>query len=421
MTRRVFSWCMYDWANSAFTTLVVTFIYATYFASSMAPDKVTGTVMWSRAVAVSAILIALLSPIVGTMADRGGRRMRYLIVTTVVCVAATAALTFVRPGGSSAILLALALFVVGNVAFEIGLVFYNAFLPNITSQSSIGRISGYGWALGYVGGLLCMGIALVGFVRPETPWFGMDTAEGFNIRATNLLVAGWFLVFSLPLLFTRGLDVPSRQVNLAAAFRELAETFRTIRRYRELVRFLVARMLYNDGLVTLIAFGGIYANGTFGMRLPEIVLFGMALNVVAGIGALLFGIVDDRIGGKKTVMWTLLALFVGTLILVWAPTKAWFWGAGMIIGIFIGPNQSASRSLMGRFVPERHQAQGFGFYAFSGKATSFLGPMMLGVIVDVFENQRVGMATVLLFFIAGGLLLWTVDEARGIDAGRAEG
>ena len=417
----IFSWSLFDWANSAFTTIVVTFIYATYFTQAMATDAIRGTVLWSRAIAVSAILIAVLSPIVGTIADRGGRRRRYLIVTTAVCVVATAALTFVRPGAEGAVLIALTIFVVGNVAYETGLVCYNSFLPIIASPPKLGRISGYGWGLGYFGGLVCMVIAWVGFVHPETPWFGISTAEGFNVRATNLLTAVWFLVFSLPmLLFVRDVDTPRRRVDVAAVFRELRETFHAIRRFREVARFLLARMVYNDGLVTIFAFGGIYAAETFGMTLSEVMIFGIALNVAAGLGALVFGIVDDRIGGKKTVMWTLAALSVATILAVWAPTKTWLWVAGMLVGIFVGPNQAASRSLMARFVPARHQAQFFGFFAFSGKATSFLGPLLLGAGAGAFGSQRAGFATLLLFFVIGGLLLATVNEAQGIQAARSD-
>lgn len=413
------SWAVYDWANSAFTTLVVTFVYAYYFTQAIAPDDVTGTTLWSRAVGGSALAVALLSPIAGAMADRGGRRRRYLAISTALCIASTAALAFVGPGTAGAIPLALLLFATANLGFEMGMVFYNAFLPSIASPERIGRVSGYGWGLGYVGGLACLVVALVGFVRPETPWFGISTAEGFNIRATNLLVAAWFLVFSLPLfLFVRETPVPGIRPDIRAAFAELAQTFRAVRRYREIVMFLIARLIYNDGLVTVFAFGGIYAAGTFGMPLSEVIVFGIALNVTAGLGALVFGHVDDRIGGKRTIMLTLVGLATATALAVWAPTKTWLWVAGLLIGIFVGPNQAASRSLMARFVPERHQTEFFGFFAFSGKITAFMGPLLLGAVTGWFGNQRAGIATLLLFFILGGGVLRAVNEQRGREAAR---
>ncbi len=415
--KTIWSWAFYDWANSAFTTLVVTFIYGTYFTKAMAPDEVTGTAWWSRAVALSAVLIAVLSPVLGAAADRTGTRKRWLMFTTATCITGTVALAFVPPGSSRNAMLALAIFVIANVAFEVGGVFYNAFLPMIASPARIGRISGYGWGLGYVGGMACMGVALVGFVRPEVPWFGMSTANGWNIRATNLLVAGWFLLFSLPIfLAIRERPRTGGRFEIAGVYRDLRQTIGNIRRYKEMLRFLLARLIYNDGLVTIFAFGGIYAAGTFGMTLAEVIMFGVVLNIASGAGALLFGVVDDRIGGKRTIQATLVALAIATGLAVWAPNRTWFWIAGIMIGIFVGPNQSASRSLMGRFVPERHQAEFFGFFAFSGKATSFLGPLMLGFASQLFGTQRAGVATVLLFLLVGLVLLSRVDERDGIAA-----
>ena len=415
--RVIWAWSFYDWANSAFTTLVVTFIYSTYFTKAMAPDEVTGTAWWSRAVAVSAILTALLSPILGAAADRAGARKRFLAVTTAMCIVATTALAFVAPGAAFAPLLALALYVVADWAFETGYTFYNAFLTVIASPERIGRVSGYGWGLGYVGGLVCMALALVGFVQPEVPWFGLTKEGGFNVRATNLLVALWYLVFALPFF----LVVPEQRtgavkLDVAGTFRELGQTMRSLKRYREVVKFLVARLIFNDGLVTIFAFGGIYAAGTFGMSLADVIVFGVVLNLASGAGAVAFGFLDDRIGGKKTIMVTLAALSVATVLAVWAPDRTWLWVAGVLLGLFVGPNQSASRSLMARFVPERHQSEFFGFFQFSGKATSFLGPILLGTAAQMFNSQRAGVATVLLFFIVGGMLLALVNEKAGIAA-----
>lgn len=414
--KTIASWCLFDWANSAFTTLVVTFIYSTYFTKAIAPDEVTGTALWSRAVSISAIVIAVLSPILGAAADKGGKRKRYLAVTTVGAVIATTLLAFVKPGSPNAIPLALTLFVVGNVGFEVGMVFYNAFLPTIASPEKIGRVSGYGWGVGYVGGLVCMVLALVGFVQPETPWFGITRAEGFNVRATNLLVAAWFALFSLPLfLFVKERPVAGVRFDIRGTLRELKDTVQHIRRYREIVKYLIAHLIYNDGLVTVFAFGGIYAAGTFNMPLNEVIMFGIVLNVVAGLGALAFGFVDDKLGGRKTILITLVALSAATLIGVLAPSKTWLWVSGILIGVFGGPNQAASRSLMGRFSPARHRGEFFGFYQLAGKVTSFMGPMALGSVALMAGSQRAGVATVIAFFVVGGLLLVWVNEKRGIE------
>jgi UMF1 family MFS transporter len=249
----------------------------------------------------------------------------------------------------------------------------------------------------------------------------LSKEAGWNVRATNLLVAGWFLAFSIPFF----LNVPEKAVpggstDVRGAFRALAQTVRDIRRYRDIVRFLIAHLIYNDGLVTVFAFGAIYAAGTFGMTIADVILFGVVLNVASGLGAIGFGFVDDKIGGKNAVLVSLVGLIAAAAIAVWAPTRDWFWVAGVLIGIFVGPNQSSSRSLLGRFVPERHQTEFFGLYAFSGKAAAFLGPLLLGAATTAFASQRAGMATVIVFFVIGGAVMLTVDERRGIAAAQAE-
>lgn len=411
--RTVASWALYDFANSPFTTLVVTFIYAAYFTQAIAPDEIHGTALWSRGVTVTALVVAFLSPILGALADRGGYRKRFLLLSTGVAVIATVGLYFPLPGQVTA---ALAWFVIANVAFELGMVFYNAFLPDIAPPEAIGRISGYGWALGYVGGLLALVLALVGLVQPETPWFGFSTELGQNIRASNLLVAAWYAVFSLPIfLFVAEersrVSAPGRI--LAETWVQLRDTFGEIRRYRQIVRLLVARLLYNDGLVTIFAFGGIYAAGTFGFAMRDILLFGIVLNITSGLGAFLLGFADDRLGGRRTIQISLVGLIVATVMATFAPDRAWFWASGVVLGIFVGPNQSASRSLMGRFVPADKENEFFGFFAFSGKLTAFLGPFMFGVLTEVFDSQRAGVAFVLVLFVGGLALLAGVDEEEG--------
>ncbi len=413
--KSIAAWCMYDWANSAFTTLVVTFVYGTYYTKEIASSVETGTLLWSRGIGISAICIALLSPVLGAFADRSGARRRYLILSTLVCVLATAALTFIKPSQQNAALLAIVVFIVANTAYEIGTVFYNSLLPVIAGHDRIGRVSGYGWGLGYVGGIVCLLLALVVFAR-DIPLFGISTAEGFNYRATNLLVAGWFFIFSLPLFMT----VPKKVLlNQREQFPSIVTDFKgtllAVRKYPEIVKFLIAHLIYNDGLVTVFAFGGIYAAGTFGMEISEVILFGIVLNVAAGLGAFGFGFIDDKVGGKLTIMVSIIALFVATFLAVLAPDKLWFWAAGIAIGIFVGPNQSASRSLMSRFTPETHQAEFFGFFTLSGKITSFLGPILLGSVTAIYQSQRAGVATVMLFFLAGGIVLLLVDEKKGMQ------
>lgn len=406
--KRILAWCLYDWGNSAFTTLVVTFIYATYFSQALAPTPAVGTVLWSRAMGISALLIAMGSPILGAMADRGGSRRRSLCIASLLCIAFTAGLTFVAPGQPQTVPLALLLFVGANTAYEIAIVFYNAYLPELSPPEQSGRVSGYGWGLGYVGGILCLLLALILLVG-NAPLLGLPREAGLHVRATNLLTALWFLLFTLPFLFLAPPEQQSPQpVTVATALGDLAATFRSLRQFRQVTRFLLAHLIYNDGLVTIFAFGGIYAAGTFGMTIAEVVLFGIALNIVAGVGALLFGHLDDAIGGKPTILLTLVGLTVATLTAAIAPTRLWFWLAGLGVGLFVGPNQSASRALMGRLTPPAQRAQFFGFFTLSGKITAFLGPILLGTTTALCHSQRAGIATIVPFFVLGGLLLSTV-------------
>lgn len=414
--KAVWSWCLFDFANSPFNTLVVTFIYSTFYTQSMAGNDIEGTALWSRGVTATAIIVALLSPIVGAIADRSGYRKILMGAMTAVASLFTIVLYYFEPGAAIPALLC---FLVANIAFEMACVLYNAYLPDIAPPDKIGRISGYGWALGYAGGLAAMFIALVGFIQPEQPWFGfsrdMETFE--HVRATNWLVAVWFVVFAIPLFVwvkeRRPMRLPDGKGVIVSGFKQLAGTFREIRRYRQIVRLLAARLFYNDGLITIFAFAGIYAAGTLEFTTSEIVTLGIGLNVAAGLGAFAMGFMDDIVGGKRTIFVSLFGLSLAVVLAMTATNKAMFWVAGLVAGIFSGPNQAASRSLMGRFVPLEKENEFYGFFAFSGKATAFMGPFLFGLMTELTGTQRAGVACVLGFFLIGGVLLASVDEDEG--------
>ena len=409
--KEIWSWCFYDFGNSAFTTLVITFIYSTYFTKAIAENEIDGTYLWSQAIAITAVIVSLLSPILGAIADKGGYRKIFLTLTTYMSIGATALLFFPIKGQ---ILFALILVVIANVNFELGGVFYNAYLPEIVSRKKIGRISGIGWGAGYLGGLLAMLIAMVGFVSPDVPWFGLDIDTGEHIRATNILVAAWFFIFTLPaILYLKEKKIESANrigVVVLNSIQALKKTFQEIKIYKNTVRFLISRLIYNDGLVTIFAFGAIYASGTFGFTFNEIMIFGIVLNIAAGSGAFLMGYIDDVIGGKLTIQISLIGLMIAVLLAVFANSKLLFWVSGIIVGLFAGPNQSASRSLMGRLTPPDKINEFYGFFAFSGKLTSFLGPMLLGIFTKYFSSQRYGVAVVFIFFFVGFLLMRNVNE-----------
>jgi MFS transporter, UMF1 family len=409
--RGQFAWCLYDWANSSFPTVITTFVFAAYFTKAVSADVTSGTAAWGYAMSISAFVVAFAGPVLGSIVDQGGRRKPWLGFFTLVCVAASACLWLVEPEPSF-VLMALILVAVANAAFEIGMVFYNAMLPDLASASGLGRLSGWGWGFGYFGGLCCLGLVLVGFVQADTPWFGLSTESAEHLRITGPVVALWLAVFCLPLfIFTP--DRPRSATGIVVAARTgiatLLTTIRHMRDYGNIVRYLIARMLYVDGLNTLFAFGGIYAAGTFDFTFEELIIFGIAMNVTAGIGAVLFAWVDDWLGPKLVIMVSVTGLSVLGIALLLVETKTGFWIAGLPLGIFVGPAQSAGRSLMARLAPEDMRTEMFGLFALSGKATAFVGPALLGWVTVTMDSQRWGMATIVVFFAAG---LWVMRGVR---------
>ena len=404
--RALFSWCLFDWANSAFPTVITTFVFATYFTTTVAESTIAGTAAWGHAQSLAALIIALLGPALGAIADRGGRRKPWLLAFTALCVAACVGLWFTQPERGD-VIWALTFVVLGTVGFEIGMVFYNALLPEIAAPERLGRLSGWGWGMGYAGGLACLSVALVGFIQTDAPWFGLAAGTAEPVQATTLLVAAWVSLFALP-LFLWTPDKPRGERTMEAlrnGLVTLVNTLCNIRRYAQTARFLLARMIYIDGLNTLFAFGGIYAAGTFGMALEEVILFGIAINVTAGIGAACFAWLDDNIGPKRTILIALGGLigFGGALLL--ASGKVWFWALALPLGLFVGPAQAASRSFMARLAPPHMRAEMFGLFAFSGKVTAFLGPLFLAWATLAFDSQRAGMATIIVFLAVGFVLL----------------
>ena len=436
----VLAWSMYDFANQPFTNLVLTFIYGTFFTTVIASNEIVGTQQWSHAISITAIVVALLSPFMGALADKGGYRKMFMFFFTWLTIIATTVLYFVLPGQ---VIRALFWFVLANIGFEMGSVFCNAYLPDISHSKNIGRISGYGWSLGYVGGLLSLALAMFFLVQTDTPIFGFlkgEVGAYQNIRATNLLVAVWFAVFSIPtFLFVKDKkpDTKAFLKNAKHTLKGFRSTANELRNYPQIIRFLLARLVYNDGLVTVFAFGGIYAAGSLDFTFDEIMVLGIVLNITAGLGAFLMGYLDDKVGGKKTLKVTLLGLMLAMALAVFAPeirpflqyvfggssvpdwvnAKNIFWIAAVLIGAFSGPNQASSRSLMGRFTPEEKKNEFFGFFAFSGKATAFVGPFLLGSLTVAFDSQRAGISIVFFFFLFGYFLLGRVDEEKGMEQG----
>ncbi len=408
----VVAWALYDWANSAFPTVVITFVFATYFTQGIVQDHVAGTSLWGYTMSLSALAVALVTPLLGAIADQTGRRKPWLATFTALAIVSSALLWFAEPD-MEFLLWALIFAGLGNFAFESGMVFYNALLPDVAGKGHLGRISGWAWGGGYAGGLVCLVIALVGFVQTDTPWFGVGKEDAAHIRATVLLVAVWFLIFSLPLFALTpdrsSTGMPIRQA-IQTGLAAFINTLKRIKQYKQIARYLLARMIYTDGLNTLFAFGGIYAAGSFGFSFTEIIQFGIAINLTSGLGAVTFAWIDDWIGPKKTILIAVAALIFLSTILLIIESKTLFWIFGLALGLFVGPAQAASRSLMAHMAPDNMITEMFGLFAFSGKATAFLGPAAVAFATDMFGSQRAGMSTIVIFFVAGALLMLRVRD-----------
>ncbi|MBV9248840.1 MAG: MFS transporter [Acetobacteraceae bacterium] len=401
----VFAWCLYDWAYSAFNTVVSTFVIATWFVRAVAIDPATGTAQWGATQAIAGVIIALASAPLGAIADRGGRRRAMLAVFTGVIVLATAALWFVHPTPADA-MLALFLVCLATISYEIATVFYNSMLPDVAGPRTIGRVSGMAWGCGYVGGLVCLGLCLVVLINPDPPLFGLNRAQAEPIRATALFAAAWLAVFGWPVLAIRNTARPRPWTEaLRGGLAELSAALRRAARHPGLLRFLLARMLYTDGLTTLFAFGGIYAAGTFGLDARGVLMLGIGLNITAGIGALSFAFLEDRIGAKTTILLSLAALVVLGLAALAAQSAAAFTPIALALGLFVGPAQAASRSLMARISPEESRNAHFGLYALSGRVTGFVGPAALSAVTAATGSQRAGMLVISILLTAGGVLL----------------
>lgn len=404
----LWSWALYDWANNGFATLITTFVFSTYFAKSVAPSEAVGQELWGNMVAVSGLLIALGGPFLGAIADQAGRRKPWVAVFTLTCVAATILLWFIQPS-QTYVLPALLLAGVATVGSEYAVIFYNAMLPAMVPSERIGRWSGWGWGLGYVGGLGALTLGLVALVFTDTPWFGLTTENAENIRAIAFLSAGWYFLFTIPLLlFTP--DTPRTDKSLAASardgLRQIRQSLHMVRRFRHVVRFLVARMIYNDALTTVFAFGGIYAAGAFGMSTQDVIIFGIGLNVTAGLGAISFGWLDDLLGPKRTILLSIAGIALPGMVILLAHDVLMFWIFGLVLGVFIGPIQASSRSWLAHVAPRELRNQMFGLFALSGKVTSFIGPLLVAQATNLTGSQRWGFSTVIvLFLIGGGLML----------------
>lgn len=400
--KATFGWALYDWASSPVPTLHATFVFAVYFTTTIAPEN--GTVLWAQMTSITALAVALASPFVGRYADSHGLIKQGLTGTLSIGALAVIFLWFAEPD-TAFITYALLISALSIFMMEISFVFYNALLVHLVPEQKMGRISGIAWGTGYVGAVIALGLALAIFILPETAPFGLDKQAAEHVRATMIFAGAWALIFSIPLF----LFVPKPPATPVEGryFDQIKKAIIEASKIPNMVRFLIARMAFNDGLVTLFALGGIFAAKVYGFTQTEILIFAISLNISAGIGAILGGWADDKLGSLRTVRLSLYGLIIFGTIAILAPSKMIFWGATLLLGIFVGPSQAASRSYVARLAPEASKASLFGLYMLSGKATSFVGPMIYGWLVLATGLERAGMAIVIILTLLG---LWLLPK-----------
>ena len=402
--KQIISWSFYDFANQPYTTLIITFIYSAFFVNYIAPNEIEGTFLWANAISITAIIVAFLSPLLGAFADETGYRKFFLVFFTLLCSLFTALLYFPEKGDLS---LAIAFVIISNIAFEMGCVFCNSYLKELSNDKNIGRVSGNAWGLGFLGGLSALFISFVLF----------DVNNPQEVKQICVFVAIWFVLFSLPtFIFLK--DSKRTKVtkkDISSSFTSIYTTFKEIKNYKKVVNFLIARLFYNDGLITIFALGGVYAVGSLNFTMNEVLILGIILNVFAALGSFVFGSYEDKIGTRNVINLSLVILIISTILAFVAPwtnyPKEVFWIAGVLLGSMIGPNQSCSRSYMSQIIPANKKNEFFGFYALTGKATSFLGPLLFGLITK-FYSQQMALLSVVVFFIIGWLLFNKISLSK---------
>ena len=409
--RMVLAWGLWDWGSSAYSAVITSFVFGPYVVRGVVgdaqPGGLTANTWLGISTAAAGFLVAAIAPITGQRADAGGHRKRNLAIWSGLVIAVMLAMFTVK-NDPSYLWIALVLLATGAVFQEFAVVSYNAMLPQVSTPETIGRVSGFGWAMGYFGGIFLLLICYIGFIAPDVGWFGVTSAGGLNIRAVVVFSAIWFAVFAIPVLMAVPESPPGpkrRRVGFFASYRLLVNDIKALfKRDRNSVYFLIASALYRDGLAAIFSFGAILAVSVYGLAQSTVLIFGIAANVVAALGALGMGAVEDRIGPKKVIMISLVGLISTSLILLFARGTTAFWIFGLILTLWVGPAQSSSRAFMARIAPVGREGEMFGLYATTGRAASFLAPALFALFSGLFTD-RVGIVGIALVLLAGAIAM----------------
>ncbi|WP_231703126.1 MFS transporter [Tsukamurella asaccharolytica] len=420
--RQVAAWCAWDWGSAAFNAVMTTFVFTVYLTGAVGedlPGSISATSWLSWAMAAAGVVVALSAPVLGGRADAAGRRRLSLAVWSAVITVCTAACFFVRDEYQY-LWLGLLLLAVGTAAFELANVPYYAMLRQVSTPRTIGRVSGIGWACGYFGGIVLLLICNFGFIAGDGPTRGflnVPTEGGLNIRLVALFAAAWFAISALPVLFL----VPELPADPSAAprrgivgaYRDLIATIGALwREDRNVVWFLVSSAVFRDGLAATFTFGAVLAHSVYGMSESTVLLFGVAANVVAALGAVIAGRFDDRIGPKPVIVTCLVGMLLAGTVLLFVSGQTMFWIFGLLLTVFVGPAQSSARSMLARMTVPGREGQMFGLYQTTGRAASFLGPALFGLFVLIFGTDRAGIGGIIVVLLLGLAMFLRVRPAR---------
>ena len=411
--REVWAWAMFDFANSGYTTVVITAVFSAYFVSVVAGNAPWATFAWTLALSVSYALVMLTAPLIGAYADAHARKKQLLWLTTLGCVGATALLVFAAPG---ALGLAIVALVLSNYFFGTGENLIAAFLPELARPRALGRISGWGWALGYVGGLVSLGASLAYISWAQAAGQG---ATDF-VPVTMVITAAIFALASLPtLLMLRERAIPQPERTARSAWNQVRHTLSHLRQLPDLKQFLICTVLYQAGIQAVITLAAIYANQAFHFTTQQTIMLVLLVNITAAIGAFVFGHIQDRIGHVRAIAFTLVGWIVMVLMAWAAPDERMFWVAANLAGLCMGASQSAGRAMVGLLAPPAQQAEFFGLWGLAVKLASIIGPLTYGVTSWVTQgDHRQALLITCGYFVAGLWALRHVQAARGHRAGR---
>ena len=420
--RGTFAWALWDWAEQPFPTIFSTFIFPIYITSAaFGPEEDTSRAL-GLAATFAGIAVALVAPVFGRRSDEAGRRKFWLLINTLLLAGVMASLYFIEPTAEM-LWLGLIIFSFGGFVQEIAFINYYAMLKQVTTPSNIGKVSGFAWGLGYIGGIVLLLVSLVGFIQTDTPWFGIPTENALNVRSVFLFSAIWFIVFSIP-LFLAVPEIPEKpnrvKENIIESYFKLWAQLKSLyKQAPETLKFLIASAIYRDGLSGVFAFGGALGSLAFGFELAEVILFGIAANVMAGIGAAIGGVLDDRIGGKRVIMGSLLGLTVaGFGVFAFANLgPITYWVGGLALTLFVGPAQAASRTFVAKFTPPGREGEVMGLYMTTGRAVSFLSPLLWTSAISIALSMGInnaqatvwGILGLMVVLVAGILLLARVS------------